>query len=796
MWIESAFVLPADVILASVEDVPVSSANRFEYREGDFVLTRPRSRMPSMIVDTQTARLLEMFRAPATLVDAVIRYSAVANLDARETLENAFPALQRLLNAELLVAVGSELENPIESNYGCGDSIGGFLIIEPIDVVVDTEVYLARAPDQTLVALKVARRGAERRLTTQLAREASILNRLDGSVTPRLLGHGDEDGRPFIALSWCRGVDAHIAATEARSRSHAGRVGLLCIVEQIAEAYAHLHCQGVVHGDVHPRNVIVDANNRVKLIDFGVSILTTKADERVGTQRGVVDLYMEPELARARLAAIPSPPPSTAGEQYSLAALLYFLLVGAHTHTFVLEEAEMLRQVVEDPPLSFREHGVSGLSHIEITLRRALAKDVADRFADLREFLLNLQVAAKADRATESPHNYRSERRPTQAGLLLDEILERVAIGGPLLDAPLQAPTASFHSGAAGIAYALLRMACIREDDQLLALADLWSNRAVREVQYSSPDAFWGKGYELTPPSTGATSLYHTASGVHCVEALVSHARGDETSQRCAVRAFVDAGQIASLDSDVSFGRAGSLLGCCFLLDVQPSTPEEQSLRSLGDGLCSEIWRELVLSDPIGEALSRTVLGAAHGWAGKLYAILCWSEASGSTIPDGLEARLAELAALATPIGSGLRWPSVVGPYSHVSALWETWCNGAAGLAHLWTLAYRRFGNEQYAELATGAAWAAYQAPLGTFDLCCGLAGRAYALLNLYKLNNEEAWVDRARDLAERAALSVRAGSLQSNSLYKGDIGVGLLAADLESPRHACMPLYENEGWR
>jgi serine/threonine-protein kinase len=79
------------------------------------------------------------------------------------------------------------------------------------------------------------------------------------------------------------------------------------------------------------------------------------------------------------------------------------------------------------------------------------------------------------------------------------------------------------------------------------------------------------------------------------------------------------------------------------------------------------------------------------------------------------------------------------------------------------------------------------------------LAGRAYGLLNLYKHTGEETWLERARVLATRAAggRSDRGsdGFDFSHSLYKGDVGVAVLAADLLRPEAASMPFLEEEGW-
>jgi serine/threonine-protein kinase len=142
------------------------------------------------------------------------------------------------------------------------------------------------------------------------------------------------------------------------------------------------------------------------------------------------------------------------------------------------------------------------------------------------------------------------------------------------------------------------------------------------------------------------------------------------------------------------------------------------------------------------------------------------------------------------------------------------WCNGSAGMVHLWTLAGRLLDDAAARQLAVGAAWHAWEAGDGGESLCCGLAGRAYALLDLHRRGGGEEWLARARALAERAAAGALAGHgeppprgappgppppprarSQPDSLYRGQLGVALLAADLENPRTAAMPLFGDEGW-
>ena len=124
------------------------------------------------------------------------------------------------------------------------------------------------------------------------------------------------------------------------------------------------------------------------------------------------------------------------------------------------------------------------------------------------------------------------------------------------------------------------------------------------------------------------------------------------------------------------------------------------------------------------------------------------------------------------------------------------WCNGAAGMVHLATLAYRLTGDSALLEMGESAAWQAWEGGEGPVDLCCGFAGRAYALLEQHRSTGDPAWLGRARRLAERAievAPQLRSADHPRHSLYKGELGLALLIVDLERPDLATMPLFGPE---
>ena len=143
----------------------------------------------------------------------------------------------------------------------------------------------------------------------------------------------------------------------------------MCV--DIANAFADLHEAGVLHGDVHPRNVLVEGRGTVRLIDFG---LAQPIEKTSGSGiRGGVAFYFDPEFAEAQRThkeAILG----AAGEQYSVASLLYQLWTGAYYIDWSLEREALLRQIVEVDPAPFEARNVPAWPALEAVLLRALQK--------------------------------------------------------------------------------------------------------------------------------------------------------------------------------------------------------------------------------------------------------------------------------------------------------------------------------------------------------------------------------------------------------------------------------------
>ncbi len=809
MAITGPLVLPVDIVLVPVDDLPAHIREQLEYEDDDYVITRPHSRTPSRIIDLQTAELLKQFYTPKTIVQAVINYSRAKKLDPEQTLDTAFPMLRSFVASRLLVPTDSEEAHQISPTLKVGASIAGFKVLQCMQIFEDTELYQIKGGHGELAALKMLRQGCGSEPLHMLEQEIVILECLDGTVNPTLLETGAFEGRRYLIIEWCPGSDAFVATEELRRQPEVHkRKKLLELCCAILEAYSHLHAQGVIHADIHPRNILVASDGTVKIVDYGHARRESFASEGEILRRGGIDYFFEPEYAQAVLAGMPPPQANILGEQYSLAALLYFLFTGAHYLDFPLQKQVVLQQIVEERPLPFSRRGAFPWPDVEKLLAQALSKNPAGRFSTVHEFALRLKqvVPDEQGEALMVMHAARADAKAAEE--LLNGVLRRVGYSGPLLASKWTiAPTSSVYYGTAGIAYALYRIACAHGDAALLSLADVWATKAKRNIE--SSEAFYNNAMDLTPQTVGHISPYHTASGVHCVQALISQAMDDIVLQRAAIDAFVATSKVPCQNLDLVLGRSGTLLISSLLLDKAADSPllNRSSLLELGNSLLQGIWDEINTFAPIQECREITHLGMAHGWAGILYATLCWCQSSGGALPKAIKERLAQLAACAESKGRGVRWQWNIQQHGrkHKGNYMPGWCNGSAGFIYLWTLAHQEFGDEEYLSLAEKAAWDTWEDADNIGSLCCGLAGRAYGLLNLYRYSGERDWLCRAKELAYRAAASQESlGShtiapykvldARSNSLYKGEIGVAVLVAELFHPEESCMPFFEREG--
>ena len=206
---------------------------------------------------------------------------------------------------------------------------------------------------------------------------------------------GQLHGQHYFTMAYVEGRS--LAQRVAQGRVDAGwAVGTLAAV---ARAVDYLHRQGVVHRDVKPSNILLDADDCPYVTDFGLAKVFTPGSDMTAT--GVIagtPSYMSPEQAGGVKDAGP------ASDIYSLGAILYELLTGRAP--FVNENPlDTLLQVLGSEPQPPRRVNPKVPRGLELICQKCLAKNPADRYASARDLADDLERFLRGEAlAARPPH--------------------------------------------------------------------------------------------------------------------------------------------------------------------------------------------------------------------------------------------------------------------------------------------------------------------------------------------------------------------------------------------------------
>ena len=292
------------------------------------------------------------------------------------------------------------------------------------------------------VAIKVLppELSADRSVVQRFQREAKTAAKLDHPHIIPIHRVESEDGLHYIVMKLVPGRSLEaVLATGARVPLPFA----LRVLREAASALGHAHRHGVVHRDVKPANIMLDADDRVVLTDFGIS--KASRDGRASTQltqSGAVigtPHYMAPEQALGH-------PVDGRADQYALAVVGFQMLTGtlpfdgesphAIIHRHINHAAPRVTPLRPDAPAA-----------VGLTIARALSKAPSHRFASMEEFVAALDGEAQpgaptiasrgGSAATTTPVGRRSgaaaavATSPTTAAELLgDGTTRRITVHG------------------------------------------------------------------------------------------------------------------------------------------------------------------------------------------------------------------------------------------------------------------------------------------------------------------------------------------------------------------------------
>ncbi len=233
------------------------------------------------------------------------------------------------------------------------------------------------------VAIKIPRPEVENdpALLECFQREGKVVQMLEHPGIVKVF-RGHNRSRPYIVMEW---IEGRLLRDILNERGKLPSERTVRIVLNLCGALYYIHCEGVVHRDLKPENIMVDAQDRIKLIDFGIAL--TPASRRIifspsSNIMGTPD-YISPEQVQDKRV-------NARCDIYALGVILYEMVTGKLPFTGANPFLVMNDRLLNDP-VPPREMEPSLSPQLQEIIQRAMQRDPRKRYASAHELAWDLQ---------------------------------------------------------------------------------------------------------------------------------------------------------------------------------------------------------------------------------------------------------------------------------------------------------------------------------------------------------------------------------------------------------------------
>ncbi|HEY1985311.1 MAG TPA: serine/threonine-protein kinase [Terracidiphilus sp.] len=264
-----------------------------------------------------------------------------------------------------------------------GTQLDSYRIEAPVARSGMASIYRALdTRNNRVVALKIPHPDLEADpiLFDRFQREGSIGEKLSHPRVMRVFG-GEKRSRIYMVMEWCEGRLLREILEEGRIAPDRA----IRITVEVLEALQYIHDSGVVHRDMKPENVMVDSDDNIKLIDFGIAgdasarrLTYANITAALGTPN-----YISPEQVKGKRG-------DGRSDIYAVGVMLYEMLTGKYPFSGANPIQVMNDRLLNyPPPPSVVEPSIS--PQLQEVIYRALERDPKNRYAKAIEFAHDLQ---------------------------------------------------------------------------------------------------------------------------------------------------------------------------------------------------------------------------------------------------------------------------------------------------------------------------------------------------------------------------------------------------------------------
>src|SRR5215217_9138473 len=431
-----------------------------------------------------------------------------------------------------------ERDTVIDGRYRVLDRLGSGGMA---DVYCAEDTQLGR---RVAVKLLYRRFAEDEEFVERFRREASSAAGLQHPNIVGVFDRGEWDGTYYIAMEFLDGQ-----TIKQLVREHGAMPPDLAtdITLQVLRAAKFAHKRGVVHRDIKPHNVILDAEGRAKVTDFGIARAGASDMTETGSIMGTAQ-YLSPEQAQGQ-------PVSPRSDLYSIGVMLYELLTGRVPFDAESPVTIALKHVSE-PPVPPAERNPAIPPALEAVVLRALEKDPARRFADADEFAAALEEArAQPTVVALEPYPMpgepfvEEERRDRRWWLWLLGLLAlaALAVGAYLLLAPERKPVPDVVGSTSAVASQRLQNAGFEVNIETVQSDDVPDDRVATQDPQPGEEAEEGSTVTIIVSSgPGQATVPGVVGRKQDVAENMMEEAGFKTDVRREASDSVDKGRVIS----------------------------------------------------------------------------------------------------------------------------------------------------------------------------------------------------------------------------------------------------------
>jgi tetratricopeptide (TPR) repeat protein/predicted Ser/Thr protein kinase len=384
------------------------------------------------------------------------------------------------------------------------------------------DVYLAQDTEaQRTVALKLIEHSADAdsRDAIEAERRGAELQARLAAVESHVVAvfeYGDLETYFFVAMEYIDGQDLAELMRHGPLENEFAADAAIAVAETLENAHnfqttiGGKNFHGIVHGDIKPKNVRIDAHGDVRVLDFGIAKALSLSRRLTRNEFGSVP-YASPER-------LDTGDVNAQSDLWSLAVMLYEMLTGLQPYQ--ADSTERLERMIRSriPPPPAPDPCPDPLRRI---LMKALANDPAVRYASARDFANDLilfrtggpVVASSARSAADPDATRRTTKRASDPppGRHFGDETRRTSAVAPAAEKP-KGPSTVFSKAMRAVA--CLAIACV--------LYGLWSiygwfglhgqgsqlAREIKSEQLTDPDQIWTKWTELSKADPSSSALW------------------------------------------------------------------------------------------------------------------------------------------------------------------------------------------------------------------------------------------------------------------------------------------------